>query len=243
MKNRIMFLLLFAIFLLFANFTGFAAKSATTSGSPAAETATFRPPVVTEMSVGTKRAIRAELLQQLIRKYNVNHTFPEMQQYMADKYKELDKKGTAESPDQLIANTLDKSRSVFEKVKSFIGSNFKRQYNPAALERSINKYLWLKGVCFVILGIGEPHKIAISYFYCPGQESVKRNFMIDTVKYSFPEVRNIPENAEWFEEMGQLMEHLGYRLFNVEKYLDSPGRQIGHDVGPANSNASLVGGL
>jgi hypothetical protein len=222
MKNRKIFALLFTIFLLCANFTGYAAKSATLAGSPGNETATFQPPVVTEMSVETKREMRKELLQKLIRKYNDNHTFPEMQQYMTDKYKELDKRGTTESPDQLIANTLDKSRSVFEKVKSFVGSNFKRQYNPVTLENSINKYLWLKGICFIILGIGEKHKIAISYFYCPGQESVKKDFMIDTVKYSFPEVRDIPENAEWFGEMGELMERLGYKLFNVAKYLDKP---------------------
>lgn len=221
MKSRIFYPFLLTVFSLCAGFTGFA-KSVTPPVSPGGDTEIFRPPVVTEMSVEIKREVRKDMLQKLIQKYNHNNTFPEMHQYMIDKYQELDKKGTAELPDQLITKTLEKSRSVFEKVKSFVGSNFKRQYNPAALEASVNKYLWLKGVCFFILGIREEHKIAISYFYSPGRESVKKNFMIDTVKYSFPEVRDIPENAAWFEEMGNLMERLGYKLFNVKKYVDPP---------------------
>jgi hypothetical protein len=221
MKFRAIYLYLLAFLLLYANFSGFAAKSAMNSGSSGSLTETCRSPVVTEMNIETKREIRKDLLQKLIQKYNHNNTFPEMHQYMITKYKELDKKDTLESPDQLISNTLDKSRSIFEKVKSFIGNSFKRQYNPVALEESVKKYLWLKGVCFMIMGINEEHKIAISYFYCPGQEDVKRNFMIDTVKYSFPEVQDIPENAEWFETMGKVMERLGYKLFNVNKYVES----------------------
>jgi hypothetical protein len=220
MKNRTLFSLLFAICFLGANFSGAAAQPASAPGSTGIEPEFFRPPAVAEMSVETKREIRQELLQKLIQKYNRNNTFPDMSQYMADKYQELAKKGTAVPPEQLIAKTLDKSRSVFEKVKSFVGSNFKRQYNPVTLEASINKYLWLKGICFLILGIREEHKIAVSYFYRPGRESVKKNFMIDAVKYSFPEVRDIPENAEWFEAMGEVMERLGFKLFNVDKYVD-----------------------
>jgi hypothetical protein len=221
MKSRKLYPFLLAVLSLCAGFTGFA-KSVTTSVSPGNATEAFRPPVVTEMSVEIKREVRKDMLQRLIQKYNHNNTFPEMHQYMIEKYRELDKKAPSESPDQLIAHTLNKSRSVFEKIKSFIGHNFKRQYNPVNLEKSINKYLWLKGICFIILGIGEEHKIAVSYFYSPGQESLKRNFMIDTVKYSFPEVRDIPENDAWFKAAGELMERLGYKLFNVARYLDKP---------------------
>jgi hypothetical protein len=241
MKSRIFYPFLLTVFALCAGFTGFA-KTVTPPVSPGGDTETFRPPVVTEMSVEIKREIRKDMLQKLIQKYNHDNTFPEMHQYMIEKYQELDKKAPAESPDQLIAQTLNKSRSVFEKIKSFVGHKFKRQYNPVTLEKSINKYLWLKGLCFIILGIGEEHKIAVSYFYSPGRESVKKNFMIDTVKYSFPEVQDIPENAEWFEEMGELMERLGYKLFNVAKYLDNPSlSQDAPETGVTEENKQQTG--
>lgn len=171
-----------------------------------------------EMTIEEKRAIRKENLPKLISKYEDNHTFAEMHQYMLSKYKENKKRGTPPDPNQLIVETLDKSSKLFEKIRSFVGNNFKRQYNPEVLEANFKKYLWLKGICFTFLGIGDEHKIAVSYFYHPDHESIKREFMIDTVKYSYPEVLDVPENEAWFEEMGKVMERIAFRAFDVEKY-------------------------
>jgi hypothetical protein len=86
------------------------------------------------------------------------------------------------------------------------------------IEENVNKYLWLKGIAFFILGIGDEHKIAISYFYQNGNEKIKHEFMIDTVKYSYPEVLDTPENAPWFNKMSQVMDRIAYRVFNVKDY-------------------------
>jgi len=176
-------------------------------------------PVYKEMSVEEKRAARKEILQKLLEKYKENQTFAKMHHYMNEKYGELKKKGAPPYPDTLIAETLEKSRGVFEKTKSVVGGSFKRQYDPETIENTINRYAWLKGICFLILDIGEEHKIALSYFYLPENSQIKREFMIDTVKYSYPEVPDLPENTLWFTKMGEVMDRVGYKLFSVKKYV------------------------
>lgn len=171
-----------------------------------------------EMTIEEKRTIRKENLPILISKYEQKNMFTDMHQYMVLKYKEFKKKNIPPKPDRLIVETLEKSSKLFEKIRSFVGNNFKRQYDPVILEAKFKKYLWLKGICFAFLGIGDEHKIAVSYFFQPGNENIKREFMIDAVKYSYPEVKDIPKNAVWFEEMGKVMERIAYRAFNIEEY-------------------------
>jgi hypothetical protein len=178
----------------------------------------FTNPAYTDMTIEAKRSSRTVMLRGLLTKYNQNKTFPKMYQYMELKYKSFKRKDTPPEPDQLITETLDKTRSVFDKVKSTVGNKFKHQYNPEIIEANVNKYLWLKGICFLVLGIGEEHKIAVSYFYQPENEKSKREFMVDIAKYSFPEVHDTPENAVWFNQMGQVMDRIAYKVFNVKHY-------------------------
>ncbi|HOP74955.1 MAG TPA: hypothetical protein PLC07_07850 [Bacillota bacterium] len=176
-------------------------------------------PVFSEMNVEAKRAARKAFLPKLITKYTQNQTFHKMHSYMIKRYAELNKQSHPPLPDQLIIDTLDKTQSVFEKTKSIVGNRFKRQYDPEIIETNINKYLWLKGLCFFILGIGDEHKIAVTYFFEPGNERIKQEFLLDTVKYSYPEVQDTPVNAAWFAKMTQVMERVAYRVFSIETFI------------------------
>jgi len=179
----------------------------------------YTTPIFSEMNVEAKRAARKAYLPKLMAKYTQNQTFLKMHAYMAKRYAELKKLSEPPTPDLLITETLNKTQTVFEKTKSIVGNKFKRQYDPDIIEANVNKYLWLKGLCFFILGIGEEHKIAVAYFFEPGNESIKQEFMLDAVKYSYPEVQDCPANAAWFARMGEMMERIAYRVFTVEKYL------------------------
>ena len=171
-----------------------------------------------DLSLETKRNIRQEMLAHLLVKYTDNQTFPKMHEYMIAKYRQLHKSGNPRLPNQIITETLEKARSLFEKVKPYVGSDFKRKYQPEEIEKTVNKYLWLKGICFLFLGIKDEHKNALSYFYLPGNEEMKYQFLRDTVKFSFPEVYDVPENSAWFDGMASVMERIGYKLFDVNKY-------------------------
>lgn len=175
-------------------------------------------PKTTDLSIETKRTMRQEMLSHLLIKYTDNRTFPKMHEYMLAKYHQLHKSGNPRQPNQIITETLEKARNLFEKIKPYVGSDFKRKYQPDDIEKTVNKYLWLKGICFLFLGIKEEHKIALSYFYLPGNEEMKYQFLRDTVKFSFPEVYDVPENSAWFDGMSSVMERIGYKLFDVNKY-------------------------
>lgn len=179
----------------------------------------FTDPVFSEMNIEAKRAARKAYLPKLMTKYTQNQTFNKMHLYMTKRYVDLKKSSQPPSPDQLIVDTLNKTQSVFEKTKSIVGNKFKRQYDPEIIEANVNKYLWLKGVCFFILGIGDEHKIAVAYFFEPGNERIKQEFMLDTVKYSYPEVQDSPANADWFAKMSQVMERIAYRVFNIDEFI------------------------
>ncbi|TCL56499.1 hypothetical protein EDC14_104923 [Hydrogenispora ethanolica] len=178
-------------------------------------------PVVNEVSLEQKRVIRKQLLSQMVEKYNQNQVFPHIQAYMVEKYHQMKKKTKPKPPAQLIVDTLERSRSVYEKTRSFVGESFKRVYNPLQIESTINRYLWLKGLCFLVLGINEEHKIALSYFYQPGNEQEKLEFLHDAIHYSFPEIPDVPANSAWYEGMTPVMDRLCFKLFNIDKY--SPG--------------------
>lgn len=175
-------------------------------------------PLFNDISLEEKRSIKKEFLKEIILKYTQNHTFEKMNQYMVVKYHELGKNNTPPFPDTLIEETLNRSRQVFDKTQPFVGNSFKKVYDPEQIENAINKYLWLKGLCFFILGIKEEHKVALSYFYLPENDPDKQEFLRDAVRYSYPEVLDVPENETWFTGMSGVMERLGYKLFSVEKY-------------------------
>jgi hypothetical protein len=175
-------------------------------------------PLFINISLEEKRSIKKEFLNEMMARYNQNQTFLKMHEYMVSKYQELGKTASPVFPDTLIEDTLNRSRQVFDKTQPLVGNSFKKVYDPERIEKAINKYLWLKGLCFFVLGIKEEHKIALSYFYLPGNEQVKLQFLKDAVQYSYPEVLDVPENNAWFTSMSGVMERLGYKLFNIDKY-------------------------
>lgn len=180
----------------------------------------FRQPATLDMTVEEKRSLRVTLLEQMLAKYEEQKVFEQMSQYINSKSDNLEKGETIESPAVLIRETLERTRAVYEKVQPFIGNQFKRNYNPEEIEAKINKFAWLKGPAFLILGIREKHKIALSFFYLPENENIKRNFLHDAVQYSYPEVLTAPENAAWFETMNGVMDRMGYKYFKVDKYIN-----------------------
>ena len=173
-----------------------------------------------DMTIDQKRNLRVTLLEQMIVKYEQQKVFEQMRQYMNEKSEALEKSVIDESPQELIRETLERTRAVYEKVQPFVGNQFKKNYNPEDIEAKINRFAWLKGPAFLILGIREKHKIALSFFYLPENENLKRNFLHDAVQYSYPEVLNVPENETWFNSMNGVMERLGYKFFKVDKYIE-----------------------
>lgn len=177
-------------------------------------------PATLDITIEQKRSLRTVLLEQMIVKYEQQQVFDLMRQYMNEKAEALERDEILESPQDLIRETLERTRAVYEKVQPFVGNQFKKNYNPEEIEAKINKFAWLKGPAFLILGIKEKHKIALSFFYLPENENIKSSFLHDAVQYSYPEVLNVPENETWFNSMNGVMERLGYKFFNVNKYIN-----------------------
>lgn len=176
---------------------------------------------INSLSLENKRAVRKEILDQLIVKYNDNQTLAAVYSFMVEKFEELHKKKSPRYPEVVIRESFEKARSLFDRTKPYIGNSFTRVYDPEQIEKNVKKYLWLRGFCFLILGIGEEHKVALSYFYLPGNEVLKQELLKDIVKYSFPEVPDVDENTTWRAEMALVMDRLGYKLFDVERYIPS----------------------
>ena len=175
--------------------------------------------VINEMSLEKRRVVRSELLKQMVLKYENDQTFAKVQDYMENKYHELHKNKPPKSPSLVIQETFQRTRAFMDKTRPYIGSSFTRVYDPVQIEKNVNQYLWLKGICFLVLGIGEDHRIALSFFYLPGNETLKREFLKDVVIYSFPEVLDESANQDWQNEMIGVMERLGYRIFNIDRYV------------------------
>jgi hypothetical protein len=175
--------------------------------------------VVNELSVENRKAARIEILAQMVNKYENNQTFDKVHDYMVLKYQELHKSKQPESPGLVIQETFKKARSLFDHTRPFVGSSFARVYDPALIEKKVQRYIWLKGLCFIVLGIGDEHRIALSYFYLPGNEDLKQDFLKDVVIYSFPEVPDVPENYAWQSDMMAVMDRLGYSIFNIRKFV------------------------
>ncbi len=174
-------------------------------------------PLSNELSLPDKQEMQQQILDDLLLKYTQNQTFVKLHEYMVLKYQQLAKRGTPRPPQQIIKEAFQRTRAVYEKTKPFVHNTF-QDFDPDAVERSVEKYLWLKGLCFWILGINQEHEIGLSYFYLPENQGVKKELLRDIVHYSFPEVPDIPANRIWFQNMVQVMDRLGYKIFNIEKY-------------------------
>ena len=120
-------------------------------------------PATLDISIEQKRSLRVILLEQMIVKYEQQQVFEKMRQYMDEKAEALEKEEILEAPQDLIRETLERTRAVYEKVQPFVGNQFKKNYNPEEIEAKINKFAWLKGPAFLILGIKEKHKVALSF--------------------------------------------------------------------------------
>jgi hypothetical protein len=175
----------------------------------------FVKPATSEITLEQKRKLRVVLFEEMLDKYKKRQIFVKMRQYINSKLG----KQKIEAPEELIRETLGRTRSVYEKIQPLIGSHFKRNYKPESIAAKLNKFAWLKGLAFLILGIGKKHKVAISFFYLPENEGLKREFFNDVVRYSYPEVLTTPENAAWFEKMSAVMEKMGAKYFKVDKYI------------------------
>jgi hypothetical protein len=175
----------------------------------------FQKPATLEITLEQKRNLRVTLFQQMLVKYKEQQVFEQMRNYMNSQLNNHQ----SEAPENLIQETLERTRSVYEKIQPLIGNQFKRNYNPESIEAKINKFAWLKGLAFLILGIRKKHKIAISFFYLPENADLKREFFHDVVRYSYPEVLTVPENEAWFGKMNRVMEKMGAKYFKVAKYI------------------------
>lgn len=210
MKSMLLFKTMLVLLLLSATITCYAEPETVTPS---------QQPTALDLTIEEKRSLRVKFLDEMLVKYEQRQVFEQMQQYMNSKAAELEKDEVLESPQAIIRDTLERTRAVYEKVQPFVGNQFKRNYNPEEIEAKINKFAWLKGPAFLILGIREKHKIALSFFYQPENEGIKQEFFDDAVQYSYPEVLVTPENQAWFDSMNGVMERMGYKFFKVEKYV------------------------
>ncbi|HBE80116.1 MAG TPA: hypothetical protein DDW65_20390 [Firmicutes bacterium] len=174
---------------------------------------------INELTLEQRKAARIELLQQMMSKYENNQTFAKVQDYMEAKYQFLHKSHPPRTPSVVIQETFKRTQSLMDHTRPYIGNSFTRIYDPVQIEKNVNKYIWLKGLCFIILGINDEHRIALSYFYQPENQDLKQEFLKDVVIYSFPEVLDVPENKQWQSEMMIVMDKLGYKIFNIKKFV------------------------
>ena len=174
--------------------------------------------VLTPMSMEGKKEFRKKIIKDLVHRFREDQTFDKMHQYMVSKATELNKAQPRQLPEFLIEDTFSKTDSLFERTRFAIKDNPGRFYEPETFEKSVQKLLWLKGICFLVIGIKEEHRMAFSYFYLPGNEGLRHKFINDMVNYSFPEVPEIPENEVWRHQMNGAMSRLGYDIFSVKKF-------------------------
>ena len=135
-------------------------------------------------------------MDQILKKYTHNKTFSEIQKYITLRFQNLKKSQLPQKPELLITETFAKSQSIYEQAKPFIGHSFHCLYKPQTFEKLVDKYLWFKGSCFIVLGIKEDHKIGVSYFYLPENTTLRREMLMDILHFSFPEVVETLENRE-----------------------------------------------
>jgi hypothetical protein len=175
-------------------------------------------PVVRSISAADKKIFREKLLGGLIEKYREGQIFDHMHEYMIVKDEELHRQYPSKLPNLLIQDTFNKTEDLFEHTKGFIGNSFVNSYEPEAFEKNVQRFLWLKGIGFFVLGIGEEHELAFSYFYLPGNEILKEDLLREIVQYSFPEIPDISANKAWYDEMVPVMERLGYNIFSIKRF-------------------------
>ncbi|MGE5583369.1 MAG: hypothetical protein ACM3X9_12660 [Bacillota bacterium] len=175
-------------------------------------------PVVENLSTEKRKLFREDLVNKLIDSFREEQVFFKIREYMVVKAEELHKGLPSKLPDVLISDTFSKTGALFEHTKIFIGNTFANSYEPQQFEKNVSRYLWLKGIGFFILGIDDNYKMAVSYFYLPGNEGIKTELLKGIVHYSFPEVPMIAENKQWYDEMTVVMDKLGYRIFNINKF-------------------------
>lgn len=174
--------------------------------------------IFSQMSMDSKKEFRNKLVSDLISEFREDQTFNKIHQYMLSKAVELNKAQPRHLPDFLIEDTFSKTDNLFDRTRFAIKDNPGRFYEPESFEKSVQKLLWLKGICFVLMGIKEEHQMAFSYFYLPGNEDLRYKFIDNMVKYSFPEVPEISENETWRQQMNGAMSRLGYNIFSVKKF-------------------------
>lgn len=173
---------------------------------------------VCPMTLDQKRATRRQLINEFIDCYTGNHTFDKISRYMTSKYQEMKKRKTPKCPGELLTETFEKSNNLIVQTKKYYGNSFTRVYDPEMVEKKVRKYLWLKGLYFFILGINDEHRLAMSYFYLPGNEAEKQDFLERVVMFSYPEIPDVPENKCWRQQMTAVMDHLGYDVFSLKKF-------------------------
>lgn len=174
--------------------------------------------IVHSMSIDEKRAFRRQLMAQFMVCYKENQTFDKISRYMISKSHEMNKTKTPKSPDVLLEEAFEKSNNLFVQTKKYYGNSFTRVYDPEEVERKVRKFLWLKGLYFLILGINDEHCLAMSYFYLPGNEAIKQDFLERVIRFSYPEIPDVEENKCWRNQMTAVMGRLGYDLFNIKKF-------------------------
>ncbi|MCL6588616.1 MAG: hypothetical protein K6U80_01545 [Firmicutes bacterium] len=186
--------------------------------------------VIQQIPLEGRKIARKQIMLNFIQRYRQNQVFGLIYDYMIAKYAELHRTRAPRPPETVMEESFDNARNLMDYTRKVVGNSLKGIYDPEQVYQKVRHYLWLKGLCFLLLGIGEEHKVAISFFYVPGNEAFKKEFLKDVVLYSYPEIPDVPENQAWLERMMGVMDKLGYEIFNVEKYINADKSESGNKI-------------
>ena len=108
-------------------------------------------PLTMNLSDENKKIAQNLIMGQILEKYAQNKTFPEIQKYMTQRLQDFKRTRLPQNREFLITETFARSQSVYERTKPFVGHSFNSLYKPQAFEELVEKYLWLKGICFFVI--------------------------------------------------------------------------------------------
>jgi hypothetical protein len=177
------------------------------------------PGYINSLSHQSKQVLRKQLITKMVAGYREDRTFEKISAYMLQMSQEHHMAPPRKPADVLMGETFNKMQNLYDVIKPIVGNKTSDFYDSERFTKTIRKYLWLRGLCFFILGIGEEHKEALAFFYLPQNEALKQEFMGTMVRFIYPEVPQSPENEVWFREMAALVGQIGYDAFNVNKFV------------------------
>lgn len=170
------------------------------------------PQVIYSFSRKENASYRREIVLKMMEQYSANQVFDTIDDYLKI---QLESDSRIQPSATLIEGVFFKTQKLLNMARYFGGKGFNHQYHSDILAEKFRKYMRLKDVSFLLLGIKQEHKLIMAYLYLPEHESLRHEVFQYIVEFLFPQVPNVPENQEWFGRMTGDFEILVYDLFEL----------------------------